>query len=341
MQPDSNKPPKELIEFLEKKLYIKDGGLKSKLLEITDTIENSIKPGKKRFEKLESTIDEQFGTDTPQRGALDGLCYFLMDSAFELYFIGNNSALFIELQGLLERFCIDRSADFIAINNEAKKILLDSFSKKTLNDIAEYFKTISLWTDDDVKFARKLTHIRNGIAHKNAELVSKHLSDGKQTIFYSIDDITKKVDTIPYIIHTMELIIKVLDLEKPKAINNPRFLSRFEAFSTSLPHIFNLFLEQGFVAFPYAVKYTMITRIFSQSNLVGSEKLREMLSDFKIKILDFHETMGKDETKSSELYSQLTKLGTEIYEEMRALLQIDGDTNIFVKPSIIEPDKIK
>ena len=47
-----------------------------------------------------------------------------MDSAFELYFIGNNSALFIELQGLLERFCIDRSADFIAVNDEAKKIVV-------------------------------------------------------------------------------------------------------------------------------------------------------------------------------------------------------------------------
>jgi hypothetical protein len=329
MESNTNKPPKELIELLEKKLYLKNGGLKSKLLEITKTIENSIKPGKKRFEKLEKIIDEQFGIDTPQRGALDGLCYFLMDSAFELYFIGNNSALFIELQGLLERFCIDRSADFIAVNDEAKKILLDSFSKKTLNDIAEYFKTISMWSDDDVKFARKLTHIRNGIAHKNIELVSKHLSDGKQTIFYSIDDITKKADAIPYIIHTMLLILRVLDMDKPKAINNPRFSARYEAFSLALPHIFNLFLEQGFVSFPYAIKLTMITRIFSQSNLVGSENLREMLSDFKYKTLQFHELMGKDDSRNIELHSQLTTLGTKIYEEMRTLLQIDGDASIF------------
>jgi hypothetical protein len=341
MKPESNKPPKELIEFLEKKLYIKERGLKNKLAEITQKIETSIEPGKKRFEKLEKQIDNQFGIDTPKRGALDGLCYFLMDSAFELYFIGNNSALFIELQGILERFCINRSADFIAVNDDAKSLLLDSFSKKTLNDIAEYFKTISFWNEEDIKFAKKLTHIRNGIAHKNVSLVSKHLSDGKQTIFYSIDDITKKVDTIPFIIHTMELILKVLDLDKPKAINNPRFLARFEAFSEAIPHVFNLFLEQGFVTFPNAVKYTMISRIFSQSTLLGSQKLRELLGDFKIKVLEFQELLGVEEKASQNLHNELIKLGSEIFDEMRLLLEIDGNPDIFIKPSIIDSSKIK
>jgi hypothetical protein len=118
-------------------------------------------------------------------------------------------------------------------------------------------------------------------------------------------------------------------MDKPKAINNPRFSARYEAFSLALPHIFNLFLEQGFVSFPYAIKLTMITRIFSQSNLVGSENLREMLSDFKYKTLQFHELMGKDDSRNIELHSQLTTLGTKIYEEMRTLLQIDGDASIF------------
>jgi hypothetical protein len=263
-----------------------------------------------------------------------------MDSVFELYFIGNNSALFIELQGILERFCINRSADFIAVNDEAKTLLLDSFSKKTLNDIAKYFKTISLWNEEDIKFANKLTHIRNGIAHKNATLVSKHLSDGKQTIFYSIDDITKKVDTVPYIINTMKLIIKVLDLDKPKAINNPRFIASYEAFSEAISHIFNLFLEKGFVTFPYAVKYTMISRIFSQSNLLGSQKLIELLADFKIKVLEFQELLGVKEKDSQKLHNELIKLGSEIFDEMRLLLEIDGNRDIFIMPSTIDSSKI-
>lgn len=336
MKTQSNKPPKELIDFLEKKLYIKDGGLKSKLEEITKNIENSIESGRKRFQKLEKIIDENYGIRTPQRGAIDGLCYFLMDNAFELYFIGNNSALFIELQGLLERFCINKSADFIAINTDAKDLLLDSFSKKTLSDIADYFRVISLWNDNDIKFAKKLTQIRNGIAHKNIKLVSKHLSDGKQTIFYSIDDITKKVDTIPYIIHTMELIIKVLDFNKPKAIENPRFLARFEAFSEAISHIFNLFLEQGFVSFPYAVKYVMINRIFSQSILLGSERLKDLLGEYKVKVLNFHDILGVNDENSRKLHDELVKIGSDIFEEMRLLLEIDGETDIFVKPPIVD-----
>jgi hypothetical protein len=119
------------------------------------------------------------------------------------------------LQGLLERFCLNKACEFIAIDDIAKSILEDSFSKKTLNDVAEYFKIISLWTDGDVKFAKKLTHVRNGIAHKNGELVSKHLGDGKKTLLTSIDEITKSVDTIPYIVQTIELLIKIADGQKP------------------------------------------------------------------------------------------------------------------------------
>jgi hypothetical protein len=167
---ENKKPPKEYIDLLEKRLYVKETGIENRLKEVQETIEQSIEPGKKRFQKLEKELDKIFPPKSIKRGSADGITYFLFDSAFELYFIGNNSALFIELQGLLERFCINKACEFIAVDDVAMKILKDTFSKKTLNDIAEYFKTISLWSEEEVKFARKLTQIRNGIAHKNAEL---------------------------------------------------------------------------------------------------------------------------------------------------------------------------
>src|SRR5690554_4170049 len=97
---EHRKPPKEYIELLEKKLYVKEVGIENRLSEVQDTIIKSIEPGKKRFEKLQKELDKTFPPNSVKRGAADGLTYFLFDSALELYFIGNNSALFIELQGL-------------------------------------------------------------------------------------------------------------------------------------------------------------------------------------------------------------------------------------------------
>jgi len=335
---EHTKPPKEYIELLEKKLYVKETGIENRLKDVQDIIEKSIEPGKKRFQKLEKELDKVFPPKSVKRGSADGITYFLFDSAFELYFIGNNSALFIELQGLLERFCINKASDFLAVDDIAMEIIKDSFSKKTLNDIAEYFKTISLWTEDEVKFARKLTQIRNGIAHKNAELVSKHIGDGKKTLFTSIDEMTKKVDAIPYIVTTIELIIKIADATTPSYFSNPRFKGRLEAYSSVIGMVMNLFCDNEFIALPNHIKFTMLNRIFGKSSLLASKELREKIGDYKSKIIDFHDALGVEEVKSKQFYEDLIKLGIEIFEEMRKDLEVDGDSKVFIKPAPIKID---
>ena len=335
---EHRQPPKEYIELLEKRLYVKESGIENRLKDVQETIINSIEPGKKRFEKLRKEIDKAFPPNSVKRGAAEGLTYFLFDSAFELYFIGNNSALFIELQGLLERFCINKACDFIAVDNIAKSILEDSFSKKTLNDIAEYFKTISVWTDEDVRFAKKLTHIRNGIAHKNGELVSKHLGDGKKSLLTSIDDITRNADSIPFIIHTIELLIKIADPLRPAFFSHPRFKGRLEAYSTVLGMIMNLFCDSEFIALPNPVKFTMLNRLFGKTYLLGSEKLRDKIGEYRSKIIPFHDLLGVDDIKAKSLHEELVKLGGEIHDEMRKDLDIDGKSDVFLKPSPIKID---
>lgn len=335
---EHKKPPKEYIELLEKKLYVKAVGIENRLKEVQETIENSIVSGKKRFVELQKQLDKKFPPNTALRGAADGVTYFLFDSAFELYFIGNNSALFIELQGLLERFCINKACEFLAVDDIAKSILQDSFSKKTLNDIAEYFQTISLWTTDEVKFARKLTNIRNGIAHKNVELVSKHLGNGQNKLMTSIDEITKKTDAIPFVIQTIELIVKVADGTIPSYFSNPRFKGRLEAYSSIIGPILNLFCDREFIALPNPVKYTMLNRLFGKSFILGSEKLRNLLGDYKSRVIEFHDLLGVEEKRSLELHGELVQLGLDIFEEMRNDLQIDGDSKVFIKPTPIKVD---
>jgi hypothetical protein len=335
---ENRKPPKEYIDLLEKRLYVKETGIENRLKEVQETIEQSIEPGKKRFQKLEKELDKIFPPKSVKRGSADGITYFLFDSAFELYFIGNNSALFIELQGLLERFCINKACEFIAVDDVAMKILKDTFSKKTLNDIAEYFKTISLWSDEEVKFARKLTQIRNGIAHKNAELVSKSIGDGQKSLITSIDEMTKKIDAVPYIITTIELIIKIADGTKPSYFSNPRFRGRLEAYSSVIGMVMNLFCDNEFIALPNPIKFTMLNRIFGKTYLLGSKILRDKIGEYKSKIIDFQDLLGVEEVKAKLLHQELIKLGVEIYDEMRKDLEVDGDSKIFVKPPPIEID---
>ncbi|WP_291128523.1 hypothetical protein [Flavobacterium sp. UBA7682] len=335
---EHRKPPKEYIELLEKKLYVKETGIENRLKDVQDIIEKSIEPGKKRFQKLEKELDKVFPPKSVRRGSADGITYFLFDSAFELYFIGNNSALFIELQGLLERFCINKACDFLAVDDIAMEIIKDSFSKKTLNDIAEYFKTISLWTEDEVKFARKLTQIRNGIAHKNAELVSKQIGDGQKYLFTSIDEMTKKVDAIPYIVKTIELIIKVADGTTPAFFSHPRFKGRLEAYSSIIGMVMNLFCDNEFIALPNPIKFTMLNRIFGKTYLLASKTLRDKIGEYKSKIINFHDLLGVNDEKAKLLHQELIKLGVEIYDEMRKDLDADGDSRVFIIPPPIEID---
>src|SRR5690606_40359244 len=131
---EHRKPPKEYIELLEKKLYVKEIGIEKRLAEVQDTIVKSIEPGKKRFVKLLKELDKSFPPNSVKRGSADGITYFLLDSAFELYFIGNNSALFIVLQGIIERFCLNKACDFFAVVDFVKKIFVDSFSNTLLNE---------------------------------------------------------------------------------------------------------------------------------------------------------------------------------------------------------------
>lgn len=335
---ENNKPPKEYIDLLEKRLYVKEGGIENRLKDVQETIINNIEPGKKRFQKLLTELDKKFPPKSVKRGAADGLTYFLFDSAFELYFIGNNSALFIELHGLLERFCLNKACDFIAVDDVAQSILKDSFSKKTLNDVAEYFKIISLWTDEDVKFAKKLTHIRNGIAHKNAELVSKHLGDGKKSLLTSINDITRHADSIPFIIHTIELIIKIADALRPAFFSHPRFKGRLEAYSSVIGLIMNLFCDREFISLPNEVKFTMLNRIFGKTSLLGSENLRNTIGEYKKRIIPFHDLLGVDDEKAKILHKELCELGEEIFEQMRKDLEVDGKSEVFLKPTPIKID---
>ena len=332
---------KELEDIIEKKLVNSPLQIEDRLNYLSEKIKNNISSGEKRFSKLIDEINSRFPPKSAPRGAFDGITAVLFDTALELYFIGNNSALFVELQGILERFCFNELTDLLPVDEKSKKIITKSYQRKTLRDFAPYFKTLDLWEEDDVKFARKLTTIRNGIAHKNTNLVSRHLHDGKQNHPTSIHEITANVDCIPYILNTVDLIIKASKAAQPSFIDNPRFKARYECYTGIIAPIYNLLCYREFINLPKDVKETAIFDLLGPSMLISSKELSEKLTEFGSQVLRFHENLNKNDKEAKKLYQSLGEIVKNITDLMRKDLKIDGDPSIFKEPNFISIKEIK
>jgi hypothetical protein len=253
-----------------------------------------------------------------------------------LYFIGNNSALIIELQGLLERFCLNALIDLIPINDITKEIVDDGFGKKTLKDISPYFKTLGAWDENDEKFALKLTQIRNGIAHKNGNIVSKYLGDGKQNHPESIHELTAKTDVIPFILSTMDLILKATKVAEPEFLKNPRLRARYETYLNVIGGLSNMYCHPEIIHMPNHIKDIYLNDQFSKIYLIGQKDLGTELSSLKNDIIEFHDLLGVNETKASKIHTKLSTSIERVFKLMKEDLAIDADPNFFKKPKSIE-----
>jgi hypothetical protein len=334
-------PTKEIKKLIQKKLIDSPLSIENRLPYLEEKIAMSIEPGKKRFKKLIKSIDVEFPPKSPIRGAMDGIAAVTFDTAFELYFTGNNSALLIELQGILERFCNNALCDLLPIDNLSQKVIVDSFEKKTLMDFAPYFKQLEIWDENDVKFALRLTSIRNGIAHKNALLVSKYLNDGKQKHFSSIHEITSKTDCIHYIIETLKLILKASKAAEPSFIRNPRLKARYERYISLIGPIYNMFCYPEFLNLPIITKELSLNDSFAPIFLIAGKDLSDELIMFKSNIILFHKSLNENESEAKRLYEGLSDSANKITILMREELKIDADKNIFNEPKLITVQEIK
>lgn len=320
---------KETRNLIDEKAVNRPLGIEHRLQFLEEKIEKSIKKGKQRFANLLEAIDKEYPRKTPIRGSVDGFTAIIFDTAFELYFIGNNSALFVELQGIIERFCYNELCDVLPINDKSQGIIIDSFDKKTLKDFAPYMEKLGLWNESDVKFAQKLTNIRNGITHKNVKIVSKYLFDGKQEHIESIHDITAKTDCIPYIIGTINLIIKAMKGAEPSFVKNPRLKARYERYLPAIGAISSMFCFPEFMNLPKSAKELHLLNFFAPLYLIAGEELSNELNNFHSKISEFHANLYVNDKKATELHALLSKSAKNIGELMRKEMEIDAEKDIF------------
>ena len=334
---------KEIQQIKQAKLIDRPMGSKNRLNYIQEQIYKNITKGEDRFNKLNSALDANFPLNSPDRGFVDAILIMAFDTTLELLFLNKNTSLIVELQGAIERFCINALCDILPVNTTtARDVISQMIDKKNLSDVAPYFETLGLWDEKDVKFAQRLTKLRNGIAHKNAEIVSKCLSDGRQKHFGSIDSITEKMDCIPYIIDVLKLIVKISFVITNPIDKNPRLQARYNRYLSSIGLLAGLFCIPDLMTMPKDLKDFYLIEFFAPLYLISTEMLNAKLKEYHIKVVDFHDSLNTDDTKARQLHSELCDLCNEIFSLMQSEIKIDFDRNLLEdKPKNITMEEIR
>ncbi len=138
-----------------------------------------------------------------------------------LYILGYSGAALIEIYAYLERFVIifmpRMLTSEVKKQNEIKKLI----ERKSLNEFADTLVSLDIWNNADKEFVRKFKKIRDGIAHKNDEMLVKYFNINEDKIFIE-DEISKKIkdiDCTEYIIETISLILKIYVKRRPGGRN--------------------------------------------------------------------------------------------------------------------------
>ena len=338
---NKNSATKEAKRLLEDKLGSMPIDSDNRLHVISNNMEDALKQKEQKIAKLVKAIDESFPPETPNRGFYEAFASLSFDTAYSLYLQNNNSALVVELQGILERSCLNSLEDLLPIDDIAKSIIVDVFSKKTLRDVAPYFLTYGIWDENDKDFAMELTKLRNGIAHKNAEIVSRSKlvnGTGQDRHYESIHSLMNKVDCTSFIVRTMELIIKASGIARPSFIKQPRLYARYRIYTSLAPDLYNLFLTNPYIKEHDPLIELYINERMAMAYIVGSEVLVEQLQSFRKDVLLFHRALAdSDMEKSQSLYDSFSTKLHDIRMTMRKDLQVDcGDKELLEEFNLID-----
>jgi hypothetical protein len=120
------------------------------------------------------SVNRAFPSSHSHRALVDALVSRVFDRAVELIAVGQYPMAYVEMHALLEETAIALLSRRIAAK-EYREVVADLLKRKTLTDVAPYYEDVGYWSRSDVSFVRKLAGIRNGVAHRNFDLLAKHI----------------------------------------------------------------------------------------------------------------------------------------------------------------------
>ncbi|MBA7545415.1 hypothetical protein ES705_37783 [subsurface metagenome] len=107
------------------------------------------------------------------------------------------------------------------------------------------------------------------------------------------------------------------------------FEARKKAYAGLTGRIFSHFLEPDVTCFKEeALVWAKINQLLSEAFLLGSNKLVELIGEYKPKVNEYHKLLAKknDEERSKILHRELTVLAGNIFDQMRKDLSISSKT---------------
>lgn len=111
------------------------------------------------------------------------------------------------------------------------------------------------------------------------------------------------------------------------------FEARVKAFTGITARLTNLFLEPDMSQLPEEIFFVKLNHILSETMLIGSNKLNQLLVEYRQNLMNFHKELdlGKKDKKHSdhaagELHKKLVLLVSKILNQMRKDLFVEGIT---------------
>ncbi|MCC6603937.1 MAG: hypothetical protein IT327_12040 [Anaerolineae bacterium] len=168
-------------------------------------------------DQSEGNIDNINSNDKEQKDSvriLRPLVIFIiisrLDTALILHILTHNNAAIIELHGALERYSIEALSNLL-IRPDKQDVGLKLIERRTLPDIANFLQECKALTKKQVNFCASLNKLRNGLAHRNATVISKALLGGKSISNFELDAIVTDDIFFEYFIRTIHIWIQLME----------------------------------------------------------------------------------------------------------------------------------
>ncbi len=161
-------------------------------------------------------IDKLYPSNSSFRNAALAITDNYFSRAIELAILGQFPSSFIEIHSLLEVAAIR----FFSMNMKVKSypdLIGQLLERKTLNEIGPYYFELGVWSRKDITFIKRLSNIRNGIAHRNFDILTKHLDSSKKLIGDDYDKLKfEPSECFKSIAKSIDLCVKLYKRPKRK-----------------------------------------------------------------------------------------------------------------------------
>lgn len=124
---------------------------------------------------LYECLDRVFPTTDSKRRSAEALVSGVFARASELLILGQYPSMYVEVHALLERFTLVTVPMRLGRDSRARGLIDGMVARRTLSDLAPIAVKLDLWTEGDLRWVRRLVKLRNGLVHKNYDLLDRAL----------------------------------------------------------------------------------------------------------------------------------------------------------------------